>query len=66
MNAVAPGLRSASNPVVFFDVTVGGVDVGRVKMELFADVVPVRPAARQRGRRLPCRRTSHYIANLAA
>ena len=49
MNAVAPGLRSASNPVVFFDVTVGGVDVGRVKMELFADVVPVRPAAPRPG-----------------
>ncbi|KXJ14297.1 peptidyl-prolyl cis-trans isomerase H [Exaiptasia diaphana] len=29
-----------SNPVVFFDVTIGGQDVGRMKMELFANVVP--------------------------
>eukprot|EP01059_Diplonema_ambulator_P019914 TRINITY_DN33598_c0_g1_i1.p1 TRINITY_DN33598_c0_g1~~TRINITY_DN33598_c0_g1_i1.p1 ORF type:complete len:212 (+),score=56.30 TRINITY_DN33598_c0_g1_i1:48-638(+) len=28
------------NPVVFFDVTIGGVAQGRVKMELYADVVP--------------------------
>jgi peptidyl-prolyl isomerase H (cyclophilin H) len=30
----------ASNPVVFFDVTIGGADAGRIKMELFADVCP--------------------------
>ena len=29
-----------ANPVVFFDVTIGGVEAGRVKMELFADVCP--------------------------
>uniref|UniRef100_A0A3P8WZI1 Peptidyl-prolyl cis-trans isomerase n=1 Tax=Cynoglossus semilaevis TaxID=244447 RepID=A0A3P8WZI1_CYNSE len=29
-----------TNPVVFFDVTIGGQDVGRMKVELFADVVP--------------------------
>eukprot|EP00982_Pelagococcus_subviridis_P016515 31481-Pelagococcus_subviridis.AAC.12 len=29
-----------SNPVVFFDVTIGGADAGRIKMELFADVCP--------------------------
>lgn len=29
-----------SNPVVFFDVSIGGHDMGRMKMELFADVVP--------------------------
>lgn len=29
-----------NNPVVFFDVTVGGVEAGRIKMELFADVCP--------------------------
>uniref|UniRef100_A0A8C6WUV3 Peptidyl-prolyl cis-trans isomerase n=1 Tax=Neogobius melanostomus TaxID=47308 RepID=A0A8C6WUV3_9GOBI len=29
-----------SNPVVFFDITIGGQDVGRMKIELFADVVP--------------------------
>lgn len=28
------------NPVVFFDVEVGGVPAGRVKMELWADLVP--------------------------
>ncbi len=28
------------NPIVFFDVTIGGHQVGRIKMELFADVVP--------------------------
>ncbi|KAJ8021709.1 Peptidyl-prolyl cis-trans isomerase H [Holothuria leucospilota] len=28
------------NPVVFFDISVGGQDIGRMKMELFADVVP--------------------------
>ena len=31
---------SSSNPVVFFDVSIGGQGVGRIKMELFADVVP--------------------------
>jgi peptidyl-prolyl isomerase H (cyclophilin H) len=28
------------NPVVFFDVTLGGEPLGRIKMELFADVTP--------------------------
>ncbi|KAL7267097.1 Peptidyl-prolyl cis-trans isomerase H [Rhizina undulata] len=28
------------NPVVFFDVALGGEPLGRIKMELFADVVP--------------------------
>eukprot|EP00622_Pseudochattonella_farcimen_P007922 FR744046.1.p1 GENE.FR744046.1~~FR744046.1.p1 ORF type:complete len:188 (+),score=26.02 FR744046.1:168-731(+) len=28
------------NPVVFFDMTIGGVPAGRIKMELFADEVP--------------------------
>uniref|UniRef100_A0A453M7C2 PPIase cyclophilin-type domain-containing protein n=1 Tax=Aegilops tauschii subsp. strangulata TaxID=200361 RepID=A0A453M7C2_AEGTS len=28
------------NPVVFFDVTIGSIPAGRIKMELFADVVP--------------------------
>jgi len=31
---------AALNPVVFFDLTLGGEPLGRVKMELFADVVP--------------------------
>jgi|EP00670_Eutreptiella_braarudii_P006817 peptidylprolyl isomerase len=30
----------ASNPKVFFDVTIGGQSAGRIKMELFADAVP--------------------------
>ena len=29
-----------NNPVVFFDINIGGQDVGRMKMELFADVCP--------------------------
>ncbi|KAF2146692.1 uncharacterized protein K452DRAFT_282875 [Aplosporella prunicola CBS 121167] len=32
----APG----ANPVVFFDISLGGEPLGRIKMELFADVVP--------------------------
>ena len=28
------------NPIVFFDISIGGQTVGRIKMELFADVVP--------------------------
>ncbi|XP_060083855.1 peptidyl-prolyl cis-trans isomerase H-like [Ylistrum balloti] len=31
---------SAGNPIVFFDITIGNTDVGRIKFELFADVVP--------------------------
>lgn len=31
---------SSANPVVFFDITMGGTDIGRIKMELFADKVP--------------------------
>lgn len=30
----------AANPVVFFDVALGGEPLGRIKMELFADVTP--------------------------
>jgi len=29
-----------NNPIVFFDITVGTTDIGRIKFELFADVVP--------------------------
>merc|ERR1719321_1699015 len=29
-----------ANPKVFFDVTIGGQNAGRIIMELFADVVP--------------------------
>lgn len=50
-----PGLASG-NPVVFFDISIGGHSAGRVKMELFADSVPktaenFRCAAHRRGRR---------------
>lgn len=34
------GIRNSSNPVVFFDVSIGGQEIGRMKMELFADVAP--------------------------
>jgi len=34
-----PGLANG-NPVVFFDVSIGGHNAGRIKMELFADTVP--------------------------
>ena len=29
-----------SNPVVFFDISIGGVPQGRMKFELYADRVP--------------------------
>ena len=29
-----------NNPIVFFDISIGGAEVGRIKMELFANVVP--------------------------
>lgn len=28
------------NPVVFFDITIGGMSAGRIKIELFADICP--------------------------
>ncbi len=34
-------LRHPDNPIVFMDVTAGGAVLGRVKMELFADIVPI-------------------------
>ncbi|XP_071431887.1 peptidyl-prolyl cis-trans isomerase H-like isoform X4 [Pithys albifrons albifrons] len=37
MSALA---ANPNNPVVFFDVTIGGQEVGRMKVEVFADVVP--------------------------
>jgi len=33
-------VANASNPKVFFDITIGGVDAGRISMGLRADVVP--------------------------
>jgi hypothetical protein len=32
--------ENPENPVVFFDVTIGGAPKGRIEMELRADVVP--------------------------
>lgn len=29
-----------NNPIVFFDISIGGQPVGRIKMELFSDIVP--------------------------
>jgi len=33
-------LPKSGNPLVFFDITLGGEPLGRIKFELFADVVP--------------------------
>jgi peptidyl-prolyl isomerase H (cyclophilin H) len=33
-------VRSPTNPVVFFDVSVGGQEAGRIVIELFADIAP--------------------------
>jgi len=33
-------MNSAENPVVFFDISIGGMAKGRIEMELRADVVP--------------------------
>jgi len=33
-------IRSKTNPVIFFDISVGTNKVGRLKIELFADVAP--------------------------
>jgi peptidyl-prolyl isomerase H (cyclophilin H) len=32
--------QNPNNPVVFFDVSIGGEEVGRIKLELFADACP--------------------------
>ncbi|GFT53376.1 peptidyl-prolyl cis-trans isomerase H [Nephila pilipes] len=39
-NQIQQQLRHPNNPVVFFDITIGSTEVGRMKMELFSDVVP--------------------------
>ena len=33
-------VNNPNNPIVFFDVTIGGADAGRIKFELFADTTP--------------------------
>jgi peptidyl-prolyl isomerase H (cyclophilin H) len=32
--------RSPDNPIVYFDIAIGGQPVGRIQMELYLDVVP--------------------------
>ncbi|KAM3134661.1 hypothetical protein pb186bvf_013303 [Paramecium bursaria] len=33
-------IRNPQNPIVFFDIAIGGQKQGRIKIELYADVVP--------------------------
>ena len=40
VKAMAVANSSPVHPVVFFDVSIGGQEVGRMKIELFAVVVP--------------------------
>ena len=40
MAAQYPGAGPGGNPIVFFDITLGGEALGRIKMEVFADMVP--------------------------
>jgi len=37
---ISSQLRTTTNPVVFFDVSIGTMEVGRMIFELFADVTP--------------------------
>ncbi|XP_066908125.1 peptidyl-prolyl cis-trans isomerase H-like [Halyomorpha halys] len=39
-NQIQSQLRNTSNPVVFMDISVGATEIGRMILELFADVVP--------------------------
>eukprot|EP00916_Digyalum_oweni_P004562 GHVL01008055.1.p1 GENE.GHVL01008055.1~~GHVL01008055.1.p1 ORF type:complete len:123 (-),score=21.36 GHVL01008055.1:217-585(-) len=32
--------RNADNPIVFFDMTISGQSIGRIKIELFKDIAP--------------------------
>jgi peptidyl-prolyl isomerase H (cyclophilin H) len=40
LNYLFASLRHPDNPVVFFEITIGGQPSGTIYMELFADVVP--------------------------
>ncbi|KAK7540782.1 peptidyl-prolyl cis-trans isomerase [Phyllosticta citribraziliensis] len=40
LSNMASSVRNPENPIVFFDVSLGGEPLGRIKMELFKDVVP--------------------------
>lgn len=37
---VLVSMSTQERPVVFFDISIGDVPVGRMKMELFSDIVP--------------------------
>ncbi|XP_037891513.1 peptidyl-prolyl cis-trans isomerase 11-like [Glossina fuscipes] len=39
-NQIQSQLRNVNNPVVFFDISVGTTEIGRMIFELFADTVP--------------------------
>lgn len=39
-NSLANKLRDPNNPICFFDIQIGTLDVGRISCELFADVAP--------------------------
>lgn len=38
--AAGDKVTNPNNPIVFFDITIGTTEVGRIKFELFADAVP--------------------------
>ncbi|KAF7679212.1 hypothetical protein GT037_002960 [Alternaria burnsii] len=38
--ATVKARRSPDNPIVYFDIAIGGQPIGRIQMELFLDVVP--------------------------
>lgn len=40
MNPAVAEVIARGNPVVFFDISIGGVAAGRIACELFADIVP--------------------------
>jgi peptidyl-prolyl isomerase H (cyclophilin H) len=40
MEDIHSGPATNTNPIVFFDIALGGEPLGRIKMELFADVTP--------------------------
>lgn len=35
-----PGAGTNGRPIVFFDISIGDQPAGRIKMELFSDIVP--------------------------
>src|SRR5688572_9126697 len=40
VRSFTPAFSAKKNPKVFFDVSIGGKDAGRIKFELYEDVVP--------------------------